>query len=62
MSSRVLVDENLVRSLARMAAMEIAPRHMPGVIANLETLLAQADLLFAEPLDPLVEPAPVYRP
>ena len=54
--------EDQVRALARLHRIEIAPGHMPGVIRNLETLLSQAALLNDPPLDPLVEPAPVYRP
>jgi len=56
------VTEEHVHLLAQIAGIEIAPAHLPGVIANLDTLLAQADLLFAESLDPAVEPAPAYRP
>lgn len=51
-----------VRLLEHMAGLAIDPAHLPGVLRNLETLLEQAALLFAAPLDPLVEPAPVYRP
>jgi len=56
------VTEEKLRHLAEIAGIEIAPGHVPGVIRNLEVLLAQAELLFEEPLDPLVEPAPVLRP
>ncbi len=62
MTGRMRVTEDHVRHLAELAGIGIAPGHMPGVIANLETLWAQAELLVAKPLDPLIEPAPVYRP
>lgn len=56
------ITEDLVRQLAERSGLVIAPEHMPGVIRNLEVLEGQILLLFAQPLDPLVEPAPVYRP
>ncbi|SFG18101.1 Protein of unknown function [Novosphingobium sp. CF614] len=56
------ITEDLVRRLAEANGMAIAPEHLPGVIRNLEVLEVQIALLFARPLDPLVEPAPVYRP
>ncbi|MET0251861.1 MAG: DUF4089 domain-containing protein [Novosphingobium sp.] len=51
-----------VRLLAGLAGIEIAPGHMPGVIRNLEILREQAALLAEPPIEPLVEPAPVFRP
>ena len=51
-----------VKLLARMAGLVIDPAYLPSVARNLDILLAQADLLFDPPVDPLVEPAPVYRP
>ncbi|CAN5134108.1 hypothetical protein BH10PSE13_BH10PSE13_11860 [soil metagenome] len=51
-----------VNLLARMAGLVIDPAHLPGVARNLDLLLAQTDLLFDPPVDPLVESAPVYRP
>jgi hypothetical protein len=51
-----------IERLAAMAGLTIDPAHMPGVIRNLETLLAQAALLMMPPLDFDVEPAPVFRP
>lgn len=48
--------------LAKVAGLTIDPAHLPGVTHNLEILLAQAALLFDTPIDPMVEPAPVYRP
>lgn len=56
------VDADGLRQLAALAGLEIAPGHVPGVIAALDMLLRQGTLLSAPPLDPLVEPAPVFRP
>jgi hypothetical protein len=56
------MTEGDVSLLARLAGLVIAPAHLPGVLRNLAILYDQAALLAAEPLDPLVEPAPVYRP
>lgn len=56
------VTEEQLHDLARLAAIAIAPGHVPGVIRNLELLLIQSSLLFDDPIDALVEPAPVYRP
>ncbi|GGY99037.1 DUF4089 domain-containing protein [Novosphingobium colocasiae] len=55
------ISEELVRHLAGHSGLEIAPEHMPGVIRNLEVLEGQILLLFAKPIDPPIEPAPVYR-
>jgi hypothetical protein len=51
-----------VARLAQMVALEIDPAHLSGVAGNLGTLLAQASLYADEPVDPLLEPAPVYHP
>jgi hypothetical protein len=51
-----------VRHLAALADIEIAPEHLPGVIRNLQVLREQAALLLHEPLDPSIEPLPVFRP
>jgi hypothetical protein len=51
-----------VDMLARMAGLSIDPAYLPGVTRNLDILLGQTELLFELPIDPLVEPAPVYRP
>lgn len=56
------MSEAEVLLLARMAGLDIDPAHLPGVTRNLGILLDQAACLFDPPLDPLVEPAPVYRP
>jgi len=51
-----------VTRLANMAGLKIDPAHLPGVVRNLGLLLDQAALFMDPPLEPLVEPAPVYRP
>jgi hypothetical protein len=56
------VTEEQLQALEAVAGLTIAPEFRPGVIRNLETLTAQAGLLFDPPLDPHVEPAPVYNP
>lgn len=56
------INEELVQQLAERSGLAIAPEHMPGVVRNLEVLDGQILLLFAQPLDPLVEPLPAYRP
>ena len=45
-----------------MAGLTIDPAYLPTVTRNLEILMDQAALLFDPAIDPLVEPAPVYRP
>jgi hypothetical protein len=56
------VTEDMLLRLAEFAGMEIAPACRAGVIRNLEILLDQAAILAQVPLNPLVEPAPVFRP
>ncbi|MBC2666110.1 DUF4089 domain-containing protein [Novosphingobium flavum] len=56
------LTEEQVRQLAALSGLEIAPGHLPGVIRNLEVLQQQIALLFADPVDPVIEPAAVYRP
>ncbi|MEO6093984.1 MAG: AtzG-like protein [Novosphingobium sp.] len=56
------VTEEQLRGLARLADIEIAPGHVPGVIRNLEVLLDQAALLADAGLAAEVEPAAVFRP
>jgi hypothetical protein len=58
----VPVTEDQVLLLAALAGIAITPGQMPGMIQNLETVLAQAALLFDPPIDPLLEPAPVFVP
>ena len=55
------LDPTQLAALASLAGIEIAPEHMPGVIANLELLAQQAALLFEGDVTAAVEPAPVFR-
>jgi hypothetical protein len=57
-----MIDDDDVMRLARMAGLTIDPAHLPGVVRNLDILMAQAALLMSPPIDPIVEPAPVFRP
>ena len=57
-----MIEDDDVMRLARMAGLTIDPAHLPGVVRNLDILMAQAGLLMSPPIDPLVEPAPVFRP
>ena len=61
MSEPSPLDAAFVGALAQVAGLSIDPDHLAGVSRNLGVLLDQA-ALFLDPLDPLVEPAPVYRP
>lgn len=56
------VTPQLIEHLAQLSGLEIAPAHMPGVIANMTTLLERAEELFAAPIEPAIEPAPVFLP
>lgn len=56
------VTPQLIEHLAQLSGLEIAPAHMPGVIANMATLLDRAEELFASPIEPATEPAPVFLP
>lgn len=51
-----------VERLARMAGLSIDPAFLPEVVRNFGILLDQAALFVDQPIDPIVEPAPVYRP
>ena len=51
-----------VARLAKMAGLEIGPAYLPLVHRNLCILLDQAALITELVIDPIVEPAPVYRP
>lgn len=62
MRDGVALSASDVTVLAQVAGLMIHSDHLPGVTRNLEILFGQAALLFEAPLDPLVEPAPVYRP
>ncbi len=55
-------DQEDVIRLARMAGLAIDPAFLPGVTTNLNNLLDQAALLMNPPIDPLIEPAPVFHP
>lgn len=56
-----MIAEKDIVTLARMAGLEIDPAHLPGVTANLQTLLDQAALLMTPPIAAEIEPAAVYR-
>ncbi len=51
-----------VERLSRMAGLEIDPAYLPSVTHNLCVLLDQAALIVDMPIDPIVEPAPVFHP
>lgn len=56
-----MIEREDVEGLARVAGLNIDPSHLPGVVANMRILLAQAALLMSPPVEPEVEPAPAYR-
>ncbi|HYV89191.1 MAG TPA: DUF4089 domain-containing protein [Candidatus Polarisedimenticolia bacterium] len=56
------ITSGQVERLAEVAGLHIDPAHLPGVAHNLGILLMQAALFLDSPVDPLVEPAPVFRP
>lgn len=51
-----------VQCMGQVAGLYINPAYLPGVAYNLAILLGQAALFTEPPVDPLVEPAPVFRP
>ena len=51
-----------VERLARMAGLSIDPAFLPEVVRNFGILLDQAASFVDQPIDPIVEPASVYRP
>jgi hypothetical protein len=51
-----------VQCMGQVAGLHVDPAYLPGVAYNLAILLRQAALFVDPPLDPLVEPAPVFRP
>lgn len=57
-----MANEQQVEMLAQVAGLTIDPAHLPGVVRNLSILMEQAALFLDPPIDPLVEPAPVYVP
>lgn len=61
-SSTSEVDAAMVLRLSQAAGIRIASEHLEGVARNLEILLAEGRALNQARLDPLVEPAPVFRP
>ncbi|MBU8543789.1 MULTISPECIES: DUF4089 domain-containing protein [Roseomonadaceae] len=48
------------RETARLIGLEIAPAHLPGVVANLQLAAQMAALVQGWPLDITDEPAPVF--
>lgn len=60
--ARLHISSEHVERLAEVAGLNIDPAHLPGVAHNLGILLTQADLFVDPAIDPLVEPAPVFRP
>lgn len=54
-------DAETVRRLAGLSGLALDPDHVPGGVAALDTLMGQAAILFDPAIDPLVEPAPVFR-
>ena len=56
------MTESEIRLLAQAAGLEIDPAYLPEVARNFDILLDQAALLFECPIDPLIEPAPAFRP
>ncbi len=57
---RVTLED--VERLAGMAGLEISPAYLSSVHRNLCILLDQAALITDRLIDPIVEPAMVYRP
>ena len=55
------MTEEHVALLASLSGLRIDPAYLPGVLRNLEVLLSEAALLHEVPLDPLIEPGPVFR-
>lgn len=57
-----ILTSDEVLAQAKLAGLTIDPAHLPGVTSNLEILRRQAELFMAPPVDPVVEPAPVFHP
>lgn len=55
------MTEEQVDMLASLAGLRIDPAYLPGVLQNLEVLLAEAATLHEAPIDARIEPAPVFR-
>jgi hypothetical protein len=56
-----MIEEEDVERLAYVAGLSIDPAHLPGVLANMRILLAQAAHLMTPPIAPEIEPATAYR-
>jgi hypothetical protein len=54
--------EHYVDHAAQLMGLSIAPDYRPGVIENMETLMAIAQMIHEFPLAPDVEAAPVFMP
>ena len=54
--------EAYVRETARLAALNLQPHHLPGVVEHFGRLAQQAEPLMAFPLDETLEPADIYFP
>jgi hypothetical protein len=59
-ADRAMLED--VERLAKMAGLSIDPAYLPSVTRNFCILLEQAGLFADQPIDPIVEPAPVFRP
>jgi hypothetical protein len=62
MSTRSFDAARYLDGAAAALALEIAPEHRPGVLANLERLAEVARLIMEFPLPDETEAAPVFRP
>lgn len=51
-----------VATLAQLTDLPIPPQYREGVAVQLTALLEQAELVLGLPLEPCVEPAPVFTP
>ncbi len=51
-----------INALSQLTDLPIPPRYHEGVAVQLTGLLAQAELVLGLPLEPTVEPAPVFSP
>jgi hypothetical protein len=51
-----------IETLSQLTDLPIPPQYREGVAVQLAALLAQAELVVGLPLEPTVEPAPVFTP
>ena len=51
-----------INALSQLTDLPIPPQYREGVAVQLTALLAQAELVLGLPLEPTVEPAPVFTP